>query len=97
MRYWALRHAGQGRSSGGERISGVATKTENIRTIVGSRPTSKGNAVDLALSQRGHRGNETIRTMRSNGRASSERTRVFQWSISRLAQPEPSNPPKLKT
>src|SRR6266700_5587748 len=31
-------------------------------------------------------------------RASSERARAFQWSIPRLAQREPSNPPpKLKT
>ena len=38
-------HAGQGRSSGGERISGVAAKTENVRTIVGARQTSEGNTV----------------------------------------------------
>src|SRR4029077_6629714 len=51
------------RSSGGERISGVAAKTENVRTIVGARQTSEGNTVDL-LSQGQASGDQTIRAMR---------------------------------
>src|SRR5499426_3779706 len=45
-------------------ISGVATKAEDVRTIVGSHQTSEGNAVDLALSHGAAWGEETICTMR---------------------------------
>jgi heme/copper-type cytochrome/quinol oxidase subunit 2 len=47
-----------------KRISGLATKTKDVRTIVGSHQTSEGNAVDLALSHGAARGEETIRMMR---------------------------------
>src|SRR3979411_252231 len=64
MRYCALCHAWQGRRRSGERISGVAAKTEDVRTIVGSHQTSEGNAIDLALSHGAAWGEETICTMR---------------------------------
>src|SRR6516162_11827517 len=51
MRCRTLCHAWQGRRWPGERISGVATKTEDVRTIVDSHQTSEGTAVDLALSR----------------------------------------------
>src|SRR3979411_1087819 len=98
MRYCALCHAWQGRRRSGERISGVATKTEDVRTIVGSHQTSEGNAVDLALSHGAARGDRDDPHDETQGRrVSSEKARAFQWSISRLAQPESSNLPKLKT
>jgi Heme/copper-type cytochrome/quinol oxidases, subunit 1 len=44
----------------------VATKTEDVRTIVGSHQTSEGNAVGLALSYRAATAQETICTVRLN-------------------------------
>src|SRR6266487_6490714 len=64
------------------------------RTIVGSHQTSGRKRSRPGFEPRGGMGRrDDLHDETQGRRASSERARAFQWSIPRLAQLEPSNPP----